>query len=155
LGNKAFDAGKFTEEEPAGTQVQLERVTLEGAALLGKASFHTAGPIPTSWVTRKGGKRSPKAPLFTIFQLTNTETRRVPCLSRQINLSATDGGARVPLDTGTNGLRDSPQMEGGVQRAVFAGQSVATAVTTLKHTQHPTALKHNFQRLKDNPCTHK
>lgn len=153
---KAYEGGASRHRSRAG-------VSHTGRGLTPRHhSFCTAGPIPTSWVTIKWGKRSPEAPLFTIFHL--TERWRVPCLSTDIATCLPRmEGDRVPLDTATNGLMAAHRLGGGwrttyilpMQRAVFAGQSVATAVTTWKHTQHPTVSKHNFQKLKDNPCTHK
>lgn len=135
-----------------------------------QAHKHTAGRGRTprkssllySWTNpkilgyqKRGKEKSKSSLIYNLSTDEHLERGRVLCLSRQINLSATDRRSQS-----TSGHRDKwthgqPTDGRGVQRAVFARQSVATAVTTLKHTQHTTVLKHNFQKLKHNPCTHK
>lgn len=68
-------------------------------------------------------------------------------------------GAKVPQDMGTNGLRDSPQMEEGTdgqmddRHTAYAESRVCRTtrsklVPTLKHTQQPAALNAVLQGWK-------
>lgn len=92
-------------------------------------------------------EKRPEAPLFTV------------CPLRHTNLSATDGKGRVPQDMGTNGLRASPQMEGGTdgqtddRHTAYADSRVCRTtrsklVPTLEHTQQPAALNAVLQGWK-------
>lgn len=71
FGKQSFSPGKFIREGPAGSRT-AERGPLQGASLLGTASFHTGGtkanmlPRPTRLPDNEANeeKRRPEAPLL-------------------------------------------------------------------------------------------
>lgn len=104
---KAYEGGASRHRSRAG-------VSHTGRGLTPRNhSFCTAGPIPTSWVTRKWGKRSPEAPLFTIFHLTNRMLNSAVPQHRHSNLSATDGRGQSPSGHSDKWTHGSPQIGGG------------------------------------------